>query len=209
MQEQGYLQSDSKKRILQEAARLFATKGYSAVGVREIAEAANVNVSMISYYYSGKFGIFKEIVKLYFDEIMSILNRPELNSLSFEEKVKQITNDIVRLISEKPILCKAAINMLPHDLPEISEYKKMVDKFHIDYVKRFTEVLELDNLSNEHQAIVTPALMSVIYSIFVFSPFFEKIWNLHLDERFYDSYSKVISNIILFGLPKTIEMLKS
>ena len=40
-------EQNTKQRILDIAIVLFAQKGYSAVGVREIAKEANVNVSMI------------------------------------------------------------------------------------------------------------------------------------------------------------------
>ncbi len=42
--------SDAKRRIVSAAVRLFAQKGYSAVGVREIAEAAGTTQRAISYY---------------------------------------------------------------------------------------------------------------------------------------------------------------
>ena len=40
-----------RQKILEAAISLFAKKGYTGVGVREIAKIAKVNISMISYYY--------------------------------------------------------------------------------------------------------------------------------------------------------------
>lgn len=59
---------EPKQRILEISAELFAQKGYAAIGVREIAAKANVNLSMISYYFGGKVGILKAIIEEYYEE---------------------------------------------------------------------------------------------------------------------------------------------
>lgn len=40
--------------ILQKAEKLFASKGFEATTVRDIADAARVNLAMISYYFGSK-----------------------------------------------------------------------------------------------------------------------------------------------------------
>ena len=57
---------DPKERIMVSAAKLFAQKGFAAVGVREIAKDANVNISMVSYYYNGKNELLKALIEKYF-----------------------------------------------------------------------------------------------------------------------------------------------
>jgi len=41
-------------QIIQVAERLFAGKGFSGTSIRDIAHAADINVSMISYYFGSK-----------------------------------------------------------------------------------------------------------------------------------------------------------
>ncbi|MFG1610166.1 TetR family transcriptional regulator [Actinoplanes sp. NPDC049265] len=48
------------RRALLDAARLrFATNGYAATTVRDIADSAGVNVSLISRYFTSKEGLFE------------------------------------------------------------------------------------------------------------------------------------------------------
>lgn len=54
---------DSKQRILKSATKLFARKGYSGVGIREICKDAHANICMISYFWGGKEGLYRGIVK--------------------------------------------------------------------------------------------------------------------------------------------------
>jgi len=54
----------AKSRLLTAAVLLFGEKGYSGVGIREIAAAAGRNSSLISFYFGGKPGIHQAAVSL-------------------------------------------------------------------------------------------------------------------------------------------------
>lgn len=53
----------AKVKIIEIATKLFAEKGFAGVSIRELTVAANVNVSAISYYFGGKEGLYREIIK--------------------------------------------------------------------------------------------------------------------------------------------------
>jgi AcrR family transcriptional regulator len=50
---------DPRARLLQAAIRLFALQGYAKTSTRELAEAAQVNVAAISYYFGDKAGLYR------------------------------------------------------------------------------------------------------------------------------------------------------
>ena len=43
-----------KERILDAAERLFARHGFYGISVRDITEAAGVDVALVSYHFGGK-----------------------------------------------------------------------------------------------------------------------------------------------------------
>lgn len=53
--------SNTKENILQTALKLFATQGYDATSVRQIAKEANANLSAISYHFESKEGLYKAV----------------------------------------------------------------------------------------------------------------------------------------------------
>ena len=53
----------SRAKLLREATRLFAEKGLDATSVKDIAEAAGLNVSLISYYFGGKEALYSECIE--------------------------------------------------------------------------------------------------------------------------------------------------
>lgn len=53
---------NSKDKILITATKLFASKGFDSVSIREICKEAGVNLCMISYYWGGKQELYDSIV---------------------------------------------------------------------------------------------------------------------------------------------------
>ena len=54
--------NDCRENIITAAIPLFAAKGLNGVSVRELAGAAGVNLSMISYYFGGKEGLYAAVL---------------------------------------------------------------------------------------------------------------------------------------------------
>ena len=52
-----------KERLIRAAMELFAEYGYDKVSIRQLAAAAGVNSSMISYYFNGKGGLYEAVIK--------------------------------------------------------------------------------------------------------------------------------------------------
>lgn len=53
--------AEARQKILLCALKLFAEKGYAKTSVRQIAQAAQVNVSAISYYFTDKAGLYRTV----------------------------------------------------------------------------------------------------------------------------------------------------
>lgn len=51
--------TEPRRRLVHAGLRLFATQGYSKTSTRELAEAAQVNVAAISYYFGDKAGLYR------------------------------------------------------------------------------------------------------------------------------------------------------
>jgi len=53
---------ETRERLVEVSARLFAERGFSKVTVREICQRANANVAAVNYHFGGKDGLYQEIV---------------------------------------------------------------------------------------------------------------------------------------------------
>ncbi len=53
----------TKERLLEVATELFAARGFAGVSVRDLAGGAGINVATVSYYFGGKEGLYREVVR--------------------------------------------------------------------------------------------------------------------------------------------------
>lgn len=53
--------SQARQRLLLSALKLFASNGFSKTSIREIAQAAGVNVAAISYYFGDKAELYRTV----------------------------------------------------------------------------------------------------------------------------------------------------
>lgn len=85
-------QNLSKKKIINSAITLFASKGFDSTSTREICKHAGVNLGLIPYYFKNKDGLYINIIEsivnfgtnLMKEEFESSQN---VNSLTQEERI--------------------------------------------------------------------------------------------------------------------------
>ncbi|RZL01393.1 MAG: DUF1956 domain-containing protein [Rubrivivax sp.] len=59
LQERG---ARARERLLEEAMRIFADKGFAKASTREICQAAGTNVASIHYYFGDKAGLYRAVL---------------------------------------------------------------------------------------------------------------------------------------------------
>ena len=189
-----------KGRILETAISLFAKRGYDAVGVREIAEKANVNISMISYYFKGKIGILTAI----FDEFHNRYHQTIVDAIdenkSPEECIQSIIYNIIDFVRANIDLTMVAYNALPLDIPDITELK--VQRVHrlIQTISGLAHRLGLDPNDWVLISIVGPSLLSIILTHFRLRPIQKEVLKIEFNDEYYERYKEIISTLFLYGV---------
>jgi AcrR family transcriptional regulator len=97
------VENSTDKKILFTAEKLFAQKGFDATSTRDIAGAAQVNVSMISYYFGSKEKLFEEIFKVRMTEGLSFATEIiENNEMNEWQKFTKIIENYVKRVKTLP-----------------------------------------------------------------------------------------------------------
>lgn len=91
-------------KIIQAATPLFAMKGVAGVSVKEVAEAAGVNVALISYYFGGKDNLYAFILETQLAKLDDSLNEIQQKESCPVEKIRQLARTLVLLHTENPYL---------------------------------------------------------------------------------------------------------
>lgn len=58
---------ETRDRLLQASAQLFASRGFRDVTVRDICRAARANVAAVNYHFGDKLGLYREVLQVAID----------------------------------------------------------------------------------------------------------------------------------------------
>ena len=85
--------TDLRNKLIFTATRLFAERGLNGVSIRELSKAAGVSISMISYYFGGKEGLYSSVLQeqfASFDQIEEIVSAGSESLANIEAYIRWI-----------------------------------------------------------------------------------------------------------------------
>jgi AcrR family transcriptional regulator len=72
---------ETRQRLLEAAARLFAEHGFNKVTVRAICEEARTNIAAVNYHFRDKLSLYREVVQM----VADIMDRTKSEALDAGE----------------------------------------------------------------------------------------------------------------------------
>jgi len=97
--------ADTRQRLIDAAARLFADKGFQNVTVREICKASNANVAAVNYHFGDKAGLYRAVVTFAMEVMRETneLSQRAGEGLSPDEQIRSFVRVFVsRLTGDGP-----------------------------------------------------------------------------------------------------------
>lgn len=91
-------------KIVEAAIPLFAMRGVAAVSVKEVAEAAGVNIALISYYFGGKENLYSFILEQQLSVLDGMLETIDQEETCPVTKIKRVARAIVNEHRKHPYL---------------------------------------------------------------------------------------------------------
>lgn len=98
---------ETRQRIMDSAARLFAERGLENVTVRDICAKAGANVAAVNYYYRDKSGLYQEIIQRIIFNMKQMMERAHDagHNKSPEERLKHYIRTFLRHILQEGDAC--------------------------------------------------------------------------------------------------------
>lgn len=100
---------DSREALILAAQKVFAEKGFEGATVKDLADEAGVNVSLVSYHFGGKEALYKTCLENFgLDRVESaerILKSPESKE-DFRLRLKLFADDFISFHQREPDICK-------------------------------------------------------------------------------------------------------
>ena len=111
---------DTRRRLMEAALKVFAEKGFSGAGIREIAEQAKANSAMVQYHFGGKEGLYKEALRFAFEQKPCLVHElppvPDPSDPSFRTAAIQRFRSYIRGFIHELLLCHGTGQYLPPDV---------------------------------------------------------------------------------------------
>ncbi len=144
--------SDAKHCLLEAAAKLFSKLGLEKTSTRDLARESKANISLISYHFGGKVGLYKEVLKDFALEVQSTMQplfeeykKTEMTKEFFVKEISFIVQNMISMRKKHPeicqILCREKSNGMPlsRDIHEDIFYplaKRFIQSFETAQAKK-------------------------------------------------------------------------
>ncbi|WP_346353359.1 TetR/AcrR family transcriptional regulator [Azotosporobacter soli] len=102
MKDADFALNSSRYRIKNAAEALFARKGYGGVTVKEISDAASVNIAAISYYFGGKESLYTFILRMHAKNLEEALQTIQETDAASLEKIHLFAERILSIRQDNP-----------------------------------------------------------------------------------------------------------
>ena len=102
-------QEDTRDALMSAAKALFARKGFDGTTVKDIADQAGVNISLISYHFKGKEGLYKACLEQFGMNRLEAAQRmlqPAQTIEEFKLRLELFIEDILIWFQQEPDLCQ-------------------------------------------------------------------------------------------------------
>ncbi len=141
------IESDTKELLLKAAEKIFAEKGFSGATVKEIADEAGVNISLISYHFNGKEGLFRHCLERFGRERLQDAQNylsPAEDLADFKAKLRLWMQQFLRCHVEEANVC----SILHRE--NLTENPFLWDVFQSTFLKAFEAVAKFFELGKKN-----------------------------------------------------------
>ena len=114
----------TEEQIFDAASRVFQQDGYAGARMQQIADEANINKSMLHYYYRSKEKLFREVFQKqlarFFPSIFEILG----SELSLDKKIPRLIDAYYDFLQDNPNVVQFVIQEMNNHPGEFKRFMK-------------------------------------------------------------------------------------
>ncbi|GER58024.1 TetR/AcrR family transcriptional regulator [Patiriisocius marinus] len=183
-----------KQEIIQIASRLFKERGYSAVSMRDIAQALDIKAASLYNHISGKQEILATLIIEVGEEFTSQMSQVMTASLNPIEKIEKVIEMHIDVTVNFPDNIATLNNDWMH-LEGIALNR--VVKMREDYEENFRKIIKLGisegNIKSQHPEVILFSILSTLRTLYLWN---EKRGKMDVNVLKKDMVSVLINGII-------------
>lgn len=158
-------QPETEEQIFEAACRVFQQKGYAGARMQEIADEADINKSMLHYYYRSKDKLFQEVFKKemsrFFPVIFGVLESDD----PLDEKIEQLIDAYYSFLQDNPYMVQFVLYEMDQH-PE--QFRRFIEEKGIRPPKSFFRQIQSEIKKGNMDPIKPEQLMISIVGVILF-----------------------------------------
>lgn len=192
--------SDRKTEIIAVAARLFKEKGYSAVTMRDIAQAMDIKAASLYNHIQSKQEILVLIIIEIAEEFTLVMNEIVSSNLSTLKKIERVIqlHITITLRNSDALACLNNDWMHLTD-DQLSYFIKMREDYEQNFRKIIQEGIQNGQLKKSNQDVMVYAILSSLRTMYLWHSKSKGLDEKTLLKSFTSLYFKGLENEIIVG----------
>ncbi|NIV12645.1 MAG: TetR family transcriptional regulator [Aliifodinibius sp.] len=139
----------TEQQILEAAKQIFQERGFAGARMQEIADEADINKSMLHYYFRSKDKLFQKVfqdsIRQFFPEILKVLHA----DLELTPKIEKLVETYYEMFRKHPHLPRFVIHEMNQHPDRFKEFvKNMGFEIPEAFVMQIRQEIESDSMLN-------------------------------------------------------------
>ena len=194
---------DTEEQIFDAASRVFQRRGYAGARMQEIADEAQINKSMLHYYFRSKDKLFQKVYQREMGRFFPVIFKVLGSENPLDTKVEQLIDAYYAFLSDNPRMAQFVI----HEMNQHPDrFQKFIREKDIRPPERFAEQVKEEVRKGRMDDVEPRQLLISIVGITLF-PFIartmvETLFELNEQQflQFMEERKAFLANFILNGI---------
>lgn len=156
-----------KKQIIDTAARLFRQRGYSAVTMRDLADAMGMKAASLYNHISSKQEILTHLVIGTAEQFTQAMRHIRVQQVSAPEKIKKIIQHHIDLTLENPGAMAALNTDWMHLEEQLPYFLEMRNNYESHFRNILLEGMQAGEIHSYNPEIILFSLLSTLRNLYL------------------------------------------
>ena len=195
--------TDTEEQIFQAACRVFQRKGYAGARMQEIADEADINKSMLHYYYRSKDKLFKQVYQRQMERFFPVIFKVLESEKPLDRKIEELIDVYYSFLRRNPKIAQ----FLVHEMNQNPvRYREFIEEKEIHppeaFFRQVEREIEAGHLNEVDPKQLLTSIVGLVLFPFLAQTMIEGVFGLD-DEGFSEylsSRKEFLRDFILNGI---------
>jgi AcrR family transcriptional regulator len=198
-------EKNTETKILEAAKDIFLKKGMAGARMQEIADEANINKSLLHYYYRSKEKLFLAVFQFAIKKFVPGIQEMLLSEKSLEAKIRSFTENYIEVLLQNPFVPMFIIQEIQRDPDRLFNVFREAGIEPARIIEQFQSEIDQESIRDIDPKELLLNMLSLCIFPFAAKPVMQRIFFENDNKAYLDFLKKrkeTVSEFILNALKK-------